>query len=57
MPNSVSAYKKAKPMKSNLGIEEIRWEIVKSMLEEYPSLREKAKIYLETLQAAPVLLQ
>jgi hypothetical protein len=44
-------------MKSNLGVEEIRWEIIKSMLDEYPSLREKARTYIETLEASPVLLQ
>ncbi len=34
-------------MKSQIGDEEIRWQVVKAMLDEYPTLKEKVKNYVE----------
>lgn len=33
-------------MKTELKNEEIRWKVIKAMLDEFPSLKEKAKKYL-----------
>jgi hypothetical protein len=27
--------------------DEIRWQVIKAMLEEFPTLREKVKVYIE----------
>jgi hypothetical protein len=34
-------------MKNQIGNEEIRWQVVKAMLDEYPTLKEKVKNYVE----------
>jgi hypothetical protein len=34
-------------MKSNSSIEEIRWQVLKAMLDDFPSLRGKVKSYFE----------
>ncbi len=34
-------------MKNSLGYEEIQWEDVKAMIDEFPSLRNKVKTYIE----------
>jgi hypothetical protein len=34
-------------MKNQIGTEEIRWQVVKAMLDEYPSLREKVRNYID----------
>lgn len=34
-------------MKNSLGNEEIQWEILKAMMDEFPSLRNKVKTYVE----------
>jgi hypothetical protein len=34
-------------MKRNSSIEEIRWQVVKAMLDDFPSLRGKVKSYIE----------
>jgi len=33
-------------MKTCQNIEEIRWQVVKAMLDDFPSLRKKAKEYI-----------
>jgi hypothetical protein len=33
-------------MKNHLGAEEIRWQVVKSIIDEFPSLRVKVKEYI-----------
>jgi hypothetical protein len=33
-------------MEKNLGKSEIRWEIMKAMLDEFPELKRKAKEYI-----------
>lgn len=35
-------------MNVEFGDEEFRWQVVKAMLDEYPSLREKAETYIRT---------
>jgi len=39
-----------KTMNSQAKIEEIRWQIVKAMLNEFPTLKEKVKKYLKESQ-------
>jgi len=34
-------------MPASLKNEEIRWQVIKAMLEEFPSLRDKVKKYLK----------
>ena len=34
-------------MKSSHNIEEIRWQVLKAMLDDFPTLRGKAKSYIE----------
>lgn len=34
-------------MKGNRNIEEIRWQVVKAMLDDFPELRGKVKSYIE----------
>lgn len=34
-------------MKSNHNTEEIRWQVVKAMLDDFPALRKKVKSYIE----------
>lgn len=34
-------------MKKNREIEEIRWQVVKAMLDDFPALRGKVKSYIE----------
>jgi hypothetical protein len=34
-------------MKSHQNIEEIRWQVVKAMLKDFPALRKKVKGYIE----------
>ena len=34
-------------MRSHLKSEEIRWQVIKAMLDEFPVLREKVKNYLD----------
>lgn len=34
-------------MEVEIGIEEVRWKVVKAMLDEYPALKEKVKTYIE----------
>jgi hypothetical protein len=34
-------------MKSETKNEEIRWQVIKAMLDEFPELKEKARTYLE----------
>ncbi len=34
-------------MKNQIGTEEIRWQVVKAMLDEYPTLKQKVKSYVE----------
>ncbi len=34
-------------MTSNKNIEEVRWQVIKAMLEESPKLKEKLKKYLK----------
>jgi hypothetical protein len=34
-------------MTSNANIEEVRWQVIKAMLEESPKLKEKLKEYLK----------
>jgi len=34
-------------MTSNTNIEEVRWQVIKAMLEESPKLKEKLKEYLK----------
>jgi hypothetical protein len=34
-------------MKSTRNIEEIRWQVLKAMLDDFPSLRGKVKSYIE----------
>ena len=34
-------------MKNNRNIEEIRWQVVKAMLDDFPALRGKVKSYIE----------
>jgi len=34
-------------MKRNSSIEEIRWQVLKAMLDDFPSLRGKVKSYFE----------
>jgi hypothetical protein len=40
------SYRKPK-MKSHHNIEEIRWQVVKAMLDDFPALRGKVKSYIE----------
>ena len=35
-------------MKKETGLEEIRWQVVKAMIDEYPALREKVRSYVKT---------
>jgi hypothetical protein len=35
-------------MKKETGLEEIRWQVVKAMIDEHPALREKVKSYVQT---------
>jgi hypothetical protein len=35
-------------MKNYLDKEEIRWQVVKSMLDEFPTLRKKVRNYIKT---------
>ncbi len=35
-------------MKNHRNKEEIRWQVVKAMLDEFPMLREKVRNYVET---------
>jgi len=37
-------------MKSNSKNEEIRWQVIKAMLDEFPTLKEKVKNYLKSHQ-------
>ncbi|MEM3770430.1 MAG: hypothetical protein QXG76_04510 [Candidatus Bathyarchaeia archaeon] len=30
--------------------DEIRWQVIKAMLDEFPALREKVKVYIEKQQ-------
>ena len=34
-------------MKSEVGNEEIRWQVVKAMIDEFPGLKDRVKIYVE----------
>ena len=34
-------------MKTNIGNEELRWQVVKAMIDEFPSLKNKVKSYIE----------
>lgn len=34
-------------MKNSIDKEEIRWQVVKSMLDEFPALRERVKDYIK----------
>jgi hypothetical protein len=34
-------------MKNNQNFKEIRWEVVKAMLDDFPELREKVRGYVE----------
>jgi hypothetical protein len=34
-------------MSANLGSEEIRWQILKAMIDEFPALRKKVRTYIE----------
>jgi hypothetical protein len=34
-------------MENSLGYEEIQWEVVKSMIDEFPSLRNKVETYIK----------
>lgn len=38
-------------MKNSIDKEEIRWQVVKAMLDEFPTLREKVKDYLKKQKA------
>lgn len=38
-------------MDSNLKTEEIRWQVMKAMLEEFPTLKKKIKTYLKDQEA------
>ena len=40
------SYRKTE-MKNNRNIEEIRWQVVKAMLDDFPALRGKVKSYIE----------
>jgi hypothetical protein len=42
----VCSYRKP-DMKSTHNIEEIRWQVLKAMLDDFPSLRGKVKNYIE----------
>jgi hypothetical protein len=35
-------------MKKQVEVEEFRWQVIKAMLDENPSLREKVKIYVSS---------
>jgi len=35
-------------MKHHKNTDEIRWQVVKAMLEEFPSLKTKVKVYLKS---------
>jgi hypothetical protein len=37
-------------MKNHSNKEEIRWQVVKAMLDEFPTLREKVRNYVETVE-------
>jgi hypothetical protein len=37
-------------MKNHSNKEEIRWQVVKAMLDEFPTLREKVRNYVETAE-------
>jgi hypothetical protein len=37
-------------MQNTPNYEEFRWQVVKAMLDEYPTLKEKVKIYIEPPQ-------
>jgi hypothetical protein len=39
-------------MKRYQEIEEIRWQVVKAMLDDFPKLRDKVKSYIERQKAA-----
>jgi hypothetical protein len=34
-------------MKSVIGNEEIRWQVIKAMIDEFPTLKSKVKTYVE----------
>jgi hypothetical protein len=34
-------------MKTHMGNEELRWQVVKAMIDEFPALKSKVKTYLE----------
>lgn len=34
-------------MKIKSGTDELRWQVIKAMLDEFPSLKEKVKEYIE----------
>jgi len=34
-------------MNANVKTEEIRWQVIKAMLDEFPTLKEKVKTYLK----------
>lgn len=38
-------------MKSHQNIEEIRWQVVKAMLDDFPTLRGKVKSYIEKTES------
>lgn len=39
-----------KQMRNNRDKEEIRWQVVKAMLDEFPTLRQKVKNYIKTAE-------
>ncbi|HKZ88537.1 MAG TPA: hypothetical protein VJ066_05200 [Candidatus Bathyarchaeia archaeon] len=44
MVEGIGRYEK---MKTNLGNEELRWQVVKAMIDEFPALKSRVKTYLE----------
>ena len=38
-------------MSSKMKSEEIRWQVIKAMLDEFPTLKERVKSYLEEQKA------
>jgi hypothetical protein len=46
-PKINSVEKECAEMKTRLQSEELRWEIVKAMMDEFPDLKSKVKAYFE----------
>jgi hypothetical protein len=48
--HKISVIKSGKKMKNHRDKEEIRWQVVKAMLDEFPTLRQKVRNYVKTAE-------